>query len=49
MKTPTFLVGFFLVILDYKTEEKLRFLTKNRPRVEVSPEKKYPEHLRGGG
>ena len=37
MKTPTFLWGFFLANFNYKTGEKLRFLTKMCPPVGVSP------------
>ena len=37
MKTPTFLLGLFLANFNYKTGEKLRFLTKRCPPVGVSP------------
>ena len=36
-KTPTNLWGFFLANFNYKTGEKLRFLTKMCPPVGVSP------------
>ena len=37
MKTPTFLWEFFLADFNYKTGEKLRFVTKMCPPVGVSP------------
>ena len=37
MKTPTFLWGFFLADFNYKTGEKLRFLTKICPPVGFFP------------
>ena len=44
MKTPTFLC-FFFADFNYKTGEKLRFLTKMCPPVGVSPIKRFPKHL----
>ena len=49
MKTPTFLWGFFLADFNYKTGEKLRFLTKMCPPVGVSPIYIYMPHTSIGG